>query len=62
MSGTLTPLAEHDRAIGAILSAIRELMQPKVTVPKRRPHRFYRRSRYDEVVALCRVKPGPPPY
>ena len=33
-------LTEHDRAIGAILSAIRELMQPKVTVPKRRPIGF----------------------
>src|SRR5580698_1744145 len=29
-------LTEHDRAIGAILSAIRELMQPKAIVPKRR--------------------------
>ena len=33
-------LTEHDRAIGAILSAIRELMQPKVLVPKRRPIGF----------------------
>ena len=33
-------LTEHDRAIGAILSAIRELMQPKVAVPKRRPIGF----------------------
>jgi hypothetical protein len=33
-------LTEHDRAIGAILSAIRELMQPQVTVPKRRPIGF----------------------
>jgi len=33
-------LTEHDRAIGAILSAIRELMQPKVPVPKRRPIGF----------------------
>jgi ORF6N domain len=33
-------LTEHDRAIGAILAAIRELMQPKVTVPKRRPIGF----------------------
>jgi ORF6N domain len=33
-------LTEHDRAIGAILSAIRELMQPKVTLPKRRPIGF----------------------
>ena len=33
-------LTEHDRAIGAILSAIRELMQPKVSVPKRRPIGF----------------------
>ena len=31
---------EHDRAIGAILSAIRELMQPKAPVPKRRPIGF----------------------
>ncbi len=34
------PPREHDRAIGAILSAIRELMQLKVTVPKRRPIGF----------------------
>ena len=33
-------LTEHDRAIGAILSAIRELMHPKVPVPKRRPIGF----------------------
>jgi len=33
-------LTEHDRAIGAILSAIRELMQPKGPVPKRRPIGF----------------------
>jgi len=33
-------LTEHDRAIGAILSAIRELMQPKLSVPKRRPIGF----------------------
>ena len=33
-------LTEHDRAIGAILSAIRELMQPKVPAPKRRPIGF----------------------
>jgi len=33
-------LTEHDRAIDAILSAIRELMQPKVAVPKRRPIGF----------------------
>jgi hypothetical protein len=33
-------LTEHDRAIGAILSAIRELMQPKAPVPKRRPIGF----------------------
>jgi hypothetical protein len=31
-------LTEHDRAIGAILSAIRELMHP--TPPKRRPIGF----------------------
>jgi hypothetical protein len=31
---------EHDRAIGAILAAIRELMHPKVPVPKRRPIGF----------------------
>jgi hypothetical protein len=31
-------LAEHDRAISAILSAIRELMHP--TPPKRRPIEF----------------------
>ncbi len=29
-------LTEQDRAIGAILSAIRELMEPKLPVPKRR--------------------------
>ena len=29
-------LTEQDRAIGAILSAIRELIHPKVPVPKRR--------------------------
>ena len=33
-------LTEHDRAIGAILPAIRELMHPKVPVPKRRPIGF----------------------
>ncbi len=33
-------LTEQDRAIGAILSAIRELMQPKAPVPKRRPIGF----------------------
>jgi ORF6N domain len=33
-------LTEHDRAIGAILSAIRELMHPKVPVPKHRPMGF----------------------
>jgi ORF6N domain len=33
-------LTEQDRAIGAILSAIRELMHPKVPVPKRRPIGF----------------------
>ena len=33
-------LTEHDRAIGAILSAIRDLMHPKVPVPKRRPIGF----------------------
>ena len=33
-------LTEHDRAIGAILSAIRELMHPKGSVPKRRPIGF----------------------
>jgi hypothetical protein len=33
-------LTEHDRAIGAILSAIRELMHPKVPVPKHRPIGF----------------------
>jgi hypothetical protein len=33
-------LTEHDRAIGAILSAIRELMHPKAPVPKRRPIGF----------------------
>jgi ORF6N domain len=33
-------LTEHDRAIGAILSAIRELMHPKGPVPKRRPIGF----------------------
>jgi ORF6N domain len=33
-------LTEHDRAIGAILSAIRELMHPKPPVPKRRPIGF----------------------
>lgn len=33
-------LTEHDRAIGAILSAIRELMHPKTAVPKRRPIGF----------------------
>ena len=33
-------LTEHDRAIGAILSAIRELMHPNVPVPKRRPIGF----------------------
>lgn len=33
-------LTEHDRAIGAILSAIRQLMQPTVVVPKRRPIGF----------------------
>jgi hypothetical protein len=33
-------LTEHDRAMGAILAAIRELMHPKATVPKRRPIGF----------------------
>jgi len=33
-------LTEHDRAIGAILSAIRELMEPKAAVLKRRPIGF----------------------
>jgi hypothetical protein len=33
-------LTEQDRAIGAILSAIRELMQPNVPLPKRRPIGF----------------------
>jgi len=33
-------LTEHDRAIGAILSAIRELMHPKVPATKRRPIGF----------------------
>ena len=33
-------LTEHDRAIGAILSAIRELMNPHGPVPKRRPIGF----------------------
>jgi hypothetical protein len=33
-------LTEHDRAIGAILAAIRELMHPKASVPKRRPIGF----------------------
>jgi hypothetical protein len=33
-------LTEHDRAIGAILSAIRELMNPKEPVLKRRPIGF----------------------
>jgi hypothetical protein len=33
-------LTEQDRAIGAILSAIRELMHPKPPVPKRRPIGF----------------------
>jgi hypothetical protein len=33
-------LTEHDRAIGAILLAIRELMHPRVPVPKRRPIGF----------------------
>ncbi len=33
-------LTEHDRAIGAILSAIRELMHPTGPVPKRRPIGF----------------------
>jgi hypothetical protein len=33
-------LTEQDRTIGAILSAIRELMQPKVPPPKRRPIGF----------------------
>jgi hypothetical protein len=31
---------EHDRAIGALLSAIRKLMHPKAPVPKRRPIGF----------------------
>ena len=33
-------LTEHDQAIAAILSAIRELMQPKVSAVKRRPIGF----------------------
>ena len=33
-------LTEHDQAIGAILSAIRELMHPTATAPKRRPIGF----------------------
>jgi hypothetical protein len=33
-------LTEYDRAIGAILSAIRELRHPKVTVPRRPPIGF----------------------
>jgi hypothetical protein len=33
-------LTEHHRGIGAILSAIRELMHPKVPAPKRRPIGF----------------------
>ena len=33
-------LTEHDRAIGAILAAIRELMHPKPPTPKRRPIGF----------------------
>jgi hypothetical protein len=33
-------LTEQDRTIGAILSAIRELMQPKAPPPKRRPIGF----------------------
>ena len=33
-------LTEHDRAIGAILAAIRELMHPNVPVPERRPIGF----------------------
>jgi hypothetical protein len=33
-------LTDHDRAIGAILSAIRELMNPKAPVSKRRPIGF----------------------
>jgi hypothetical protein len=33
-------LTEHDRAIGAILSAIRELMHPRAPMPKRRPIGF----------------------
>jgi hypothetical protein len=33
-------LTEHDRAIGAILSAIRELMNPTAPAPKRRPIGF----------------------
>jgi hypothetical protein len=33
-------LTEHDRAIGAIFSAIRELMHPKAPVPKHRPIGF----------------------
>ncbi len=33
-------LTEHDRAIGAILSAIRQLMQPTSVISKRRPIGF----------------------
>lgn len=33
-------LTEHDQAIAAILSAIRELMNPKTPAPKRRPIGF----------------------
>jgi hypothetical protein len=33
-------LGEHDRAIGAILAAIRELMHPTTPAPKRRPIGF----------------------
>ena len=33
-------LTEHDQAIAAILSAIRELMKPKTPAPKRRPIGF----------------------
>ncbi len=33
-------LTEHDRAIGAILAAIRELMHPKTPAPRRRPIGF----------------------
>ena len=33
-------LTEHDRTIGTILAAIRELMHPTVAAPKRRPIGF----------------------